>query len=93
MRTVVFAATLGAAQSLAVGAKFKAPAIQALLESATTMLNGEVSGVMTPDVIIFGHAINHDINEDVMDTDAISSACTCQRYGIKHRHMSIDTIS
>jgi hypothetical protein len=66
MRTLVFAATLGAAQSLAVGAKSKKPAIQALLESATTMLKngatpavvdfaettlGEVSGVVIPAII------------------------------------------
>jgi len=66
MRTLVLATTLGAAQSLAVGAKSKKPAIQALMESATTMLKngatsavvdfaeetlGEVSGVVIPAII------------------------------------------
>jgi hypothetical protein len=78
MRTLAFAATLGAAQSLAVGAKSKKPAIQALLESATTLLkNGattdvidfaeetlnEVSGVVIPAII----------NESLNDQNFINS--------------------
>jgi len=66
MRMFVFATTLGVAHSLAVGAKSKKPAIQALMESATTMLKngatsavvdfaeetlGEVSGVVIPAII------------------------------------------
>jgi len=66
MRALVLATTLGAAQSLAVGAKSKKPAIQALMESATTMLKngatsavvdfaeetlGEVGGVVIPAII------------------------------------------
>jgi hypothetical protein len=67
MRSLLLAATtLGAAQSLAVANKSKKPAIQALMESATTMLkNGatpavvdfaeetlaEVSGVVIPAII------------------------------------------
>jgi hypothetical protein len=66
MRTLTLATTLSVAQSLAVGAKSKKPAIQALMESATTMLKngatpavvdfaeetlGEVSGVVIPAII------------------------------------------
>jgi hypothetical protein len=66
MRSLLLATTLGAAQSLAVANKSKKPAIQALMESATTMLkNGatpavvdfaeetlaEVSGVVIPAII------------------------------------------
>jgi len=66
MRSFMLAATLGTAQSLAVSAKSKKPAIQALMESATTMLKngatsavvdfaeetlGEISGVVIPAII------------------------------------------
>jgi len=66
MRSFVLAATLASAQSLAVGVKSKKPAVQALLESATTMLKngatpavvdfaevtlGEVSGVVIPAIL------------------------------------------
>jgi hypothetical protein len=66
MRSLLLATTLGAAQALAVADKAKKPAIQALMESATTMLkNGatpavvdfaeetlnEVSGVVIPAII------------------------------------------
>jgi len=47
MRSLVLAATLGTAQSLAVGAKSKKPAVQALMESATSMLkNGATPAVV-----------------------------------------------
>jgi hypothetical protein len=66
MRVLLLATTLGAARSLAVSNKSKKPAIEALMESATTMLkNGatpavvdfaeetlaEVSGVVIPAII------------------------------------------
>jgi hypothetical protein len=66
MRFLLLATSLGAAQSLAVANKSKKPAIQALMESATTMLKngatpavvdfaeetlGEVSGVVIPAII------------------------------------------
>lgn len=49
MRSFLLATTLGAAQSLAVANKSKKPAIQALMESATTMLKNGA----TPDVARF----------------------------------------
>jgi hypothetical protein len=66
MRVALLATTLGAAQSLAVANKSKKPAIQALMESAATMLKngatsavvdfaeqtlGEVAGVVIPAII------------------------------------------
>ena len=46
-RSLIFATTLGAAQSLAVTHKSKKPAIQALMESATTILkNGATPAVV-----------------------------------------------
>jgi hypothetical protein len=62
MRALLFATTLGTAQSLAVGAKSKKPAIQALMESATTMLKNGA----TPAVVDFAEETLGEIGDVVI---------------------------
>jgi len=62
MRTLLLATTLGAAQSLAVANKSKKPAIQALMESASTMLKNGA----TPAVVDFAEETLNEVSSVVI---------------------------
>ena len=62
MRSLILATTIGAAQSLAVANKSKKPAIQALMESATTMLKNGA----TPAVVDFAEETLHEVSSVVI---------------------------